>query len=97
MYKVTVPSYEELQVMFPKSTATHIRYAGNKVWEFHTDEMRIPANRILEFPTVRSDGFMYDEHYDIFILKSFYDFLKALEPQTFGSTKFIRRPYVQTD
>lgn len=93
MYKVTVPTYDELIEMFPGSGLLRITHGKHTVWEYHTDEMRIPTNRILEFPTVRSDGTMYDEHYDIFILKSFYDFLKSLEPQTFGSTKILGRPY----
>lgn len=96
MYTVTVPTYEELQVMFAfESDEDRIILDGKIAWEYHTDEMRVPANRILEFSEIHSDDTMYDEHYDIYIHKSFYDYLKALEPQTFGTIKTIlkRRPH----
>ena len=93
MYTVTVPTYEELQVMFPfESDEDLIVHDGKVVWEFHTDEMRIPANRVLEFSEIRSDGIMYDDYYDIYIHRAFYDYLKALEPQTFGTHRSLGKP-----
>lgn len=93
MYTVTIPTYEELQIMCAyESDEDRIIHDGYTVWEYNTDEMRIPANRILEFPEIRSDDTMYDSHYDIYILKTFYDLLKALEPQTFGSHRSLGKP-----
>jgi len=93
MYTVTIPTYDELMVMFPESDKQRILGHGLTLWGYAEDEMRIPANRILEFPEIRADDTMHNHHYDIYIHTSFYNFLKALEPQTFGSHRYLGRPH----
>jgi len=80
-------------VIFPGSNDQCILDDDLILWEYAEDEMRIPANRILEFPGIRIDDTMYDEHYNIFIHRVFYDALKALEPQTFGTHRYLGRPH----
>jgi len=93
MYTVTIPTYDELMVMFPKSNERRILGYGLTLWEYTEEERRIPVNRKLEFTEIRSDDVMIDPHYNIYIHKSFYDALKALEPQTFGTHKYLGRPH----
>lgn len=92
MLTVTVPTYEELMAMFPDSDGDYILNGDLTLWEYKADEMSIPGDRVLEFAGIRSDGILHDEVYDIYIHKDFYDFLKNLESQTFGSHRSLGKP-----